>query len=180
MVPSRFSRLPILFHRYLGEVVYGAHDGVITTFALVAGATGAALDQRVALILGFANLFADGISMAGGDYLAERSRRTASNGEGLGECRPALRRALVTFLSFELVGAVPLVAFMLPWQQNRFGIALAASAVALVTLGALRSAVIKCHWVRCGLEMLAVGALAAGAAYAIGGLLARSFGLGPL
>ena len=176
MVPPRLSGLPVLFHRYLGEVVYGAHDGVITTFALVAGATGAALDQRVALILGFANLLADGISMAGGDYLAERSRHTAFQGQGFSEPKPALQRALATFVAFELVGAVPLIAYLVPWQQGRFGLAIAASALALFTLGATRALVIRCHWVRSGLEMLTVGAAAGGAAYAIGAVLSRAFG----
>ncbi|MFP5503049.1 MAG: VIT1/CCC1 transporter family protein [Candidatus Sericytochromatia bacterium] len=170
------NRLPVLFHRYLGEVVYGAHDGVITTFALVAGATGAALDQRVALILGFANLLADGISMAGGDYLAERSRHTAFQGEGLSERKPALQRAMATFVAFELVGTVPLIAYLMPWQQGRFGLAIAASALALFTLGAARALVIRCHWVRSGLEMLVVGAAAGGAAFAIGAVLSRVFG----
>ena len=43
---------------YLGEFVYGAIDGAVTTFAVVAGATGANLSPTIILILGFANLFA--------------------------------------------------------------------------------------------------------------------------
>jgi VIT1/CCC1 family predicted Fe2+/Mn2+ transporter len=53
--------------------VYGGLDGIITTFAVVAGVTGAALSAGVVLILGFANLIADGISMAVGDYLSTKS-----------------------------------------------------------------------------------------------------------
>ena len=53
--------VPAIFNRnYLGEFVYGATDGAITTFAVVAGAAGADLSPTVVLILGFANLFADG------------------------------------------------------------------------------------------------------------------------
>ena len=48
--------------RYVAEVVYGANDGIITTFAVVAGVAGAALDPRVVVILGVANLLADGFS----------------------------------------------------------------------------------------------------------------------
>ena len=52
--------VPSLFDKsYLGEFVYGAIDGAVTTFAVVAGATGANLPSTVILILGFANLFAD-------------------------------------------------------------------------------------------------------------------------
>lgn len=59
--------------RYIGDIVYGAIDGIVTTFAVVAGATGAALSYSVILILGLANLLADGFSMAAGNYLGTRS-----------------------------------------------------------------------------------------------------------
>lgn len=54
-------------------IVYGGLDGIITTFAVVAGVAGASLEVGVILILGFANLFADGFSMAVGDFLSTRS-----------------------------------------------------------------------------------------------------------
>ena len=54
--------------------MYGATDGVVTTFAVIAGVVGASLSPSVVLILGFANLFADGFSMALGNYLSSRSR----------------------------------------------------------------------------------------------------------
>ena len=68
------------FHRtgvggYLRDFVYGANDGIITTFAVVAGVAGADLSARVVLILGFANLLADGFSMAMSNYLGEKSNR---------------------------------------------------------------------------------------------------------
>ena len=59
---------------YLGDLVYGANDGIITTFAVIAGAAGAALPTGVIVILGLANLIADGISMGLSNYLAIRSR----------------------------------------------------------------------------------------------------------
>ncbi|MEK6949084.1 MAG: VIT1/CCC1 transporter family protein [Nanoarchaeota archaeon] len=61
--------------QYLGEFVYGAIDGTVTTFATVSGATGAALSPGIVIILGFANLIADGFSMACGNFLSERSQR---------------------------------------------------------------------------------------------------------
>lgn len=57
------------------DFVYGATDGAITTFAVVAGVVGASLSPSVILILGFANLFADGFSMSIGNYLSEQTRR---------------------------------------------------------------------------------------------------------
>lgn len=62
-----------LFQKYLGEFVYGGIDGSITTFAVVAGAVGAGLEASVIIILGFANLLADGFSMSVGAYLAAKS-----------------------------------------------------------------------------------------------------------
>lgn len=61
------------FTKYLPEFVYGWIDGLVTTFAVVAGATWANLDLSVVLILWFANLFADGFSMSVGAYLANKS-----------------------------------------------------------------------------------------------------------
>lgn len=59
--------------KYLPEFVYGGIDGLVTTFAVVAWATGANLDLSIVLILWFANLFADGFSMSVGAYLANKS-----------------------------------------------------------------------------------------------------------
>lgn len=59
--------------QYLKSAVYGGLDGIVTTFAVVAGVAGAELSAGIVLILGFANLFADGLSMAVGDYLSTKS-----------------------------------------------------------------------------------------------------------
>lgn len=56
------------------DFIYGSFDGSVTTFAVVAGAIGASLSPTIVLILGFANLFADGFAMAAGSYQATRAR----------------------------------------------------------------------------------------------------------
>jgi VIT1/CCC1 family predicted Fe2+/Mn2+ transporter len=58
---------------HMRDVVYGAIDGTVTTFAVAAGATGASLDGGVVLVLGLANLLADGFSMAVSNYLGTQS-----------------------------------------------------------------------------------------------------------
>ena len=58
---------------YLKEWVYGGIDGVVTTFAIVAGVVGASLSPTIVLILGLANLIADGFSMAAGSYSATKA-----------------------------------------------------------------------------------------------------------
>ena len=69
------------FESYFKEVIYGGIDGIITTFAVVAGFSGAALSHDtttelsflVVLLFGLANLFADGVSMGLGNFLSVRS-----------------------------------------------------------------------------------------------------------
>ncbi len=68
---GEFHNVP--FSEYIGDLVYGANDGIITTFAVVAGVSGASLSPGIVIILGAANLFADGVSMAFGNYLATKS-----------------------------------------------------------------------------------------------------------
>jgi VIT1/CCC1 family predicted Fe2+/Mn2+ transporter len=71
-------------HSYLRDLILGAIDGCVTTFAVVAGVAGAALPTAVVVVLGIANLVADGFSMAVGNFqgiraeqqLRERARRT--------------------------------------------------------------------------------------------------------
>ena len=58
---------------YLREWVYGGIDGVVTTFAVVAGVSGAALSPAIVLILGLANLVGDGFSMAAGCYSSTKT-----------------------------------------------------------------------------------------------------------
>jgi VIT1/CCC1 family predicted Fe2+/Mn2+ transporter len=58
---------------YLRDWVYGGIDGTVTTFAVVAGVTGAELSTKALLILGAANLFADGFSMAAANYSGTRA-----------------------------------------------------------------------------------------------------------
>mmetsp|Transcript_42041 Transcript_42041/g.67586 ORF Transcript_42041/g.67586 Transcript_42041/m.67586 type:complete len:292 (+) Transcript_42041:28-903(+) len=66
---------------YVKSIIYGGLDGIITTFAIVAGIAGANLDVEVVLVLGFANLIADGLSMGIGDYLSEVSEIEYINSE---------------------------------------------------------------------------------------------------
>lgn len=60
-------------YNWVADFVYGGIDGAVTTFAVVAGVEGASLSLPIILILGFANLLADGFSMAVGKYLSDKS-----------------------------------------------------------------------------------------------------------
>ena len=60
-------------HNYLRDWIYGGIDGAVTTLAVVTGVAGAQLSNWIILALGFANLFADGFSMAASNYLGTKS-----------------------------------------------------------------------------------------------------------
>lgn len=65
----------VKLQEYMREFVYGGIDGAVTTFAVVAGGFGANLDTGIIIILGFANLLADGFSMSVGAFLSSKSER---------------------------------------------------------------------------------------------------------
>jgi len=67
--------------RYIKSTVYGGLDGIVTTFAVVSGVAGAALSPGILLILGFANLIADGLSMAIGDFLSTKAENEYGKAE---------------------------------------------------------------------------------------------------
>ncbi|MFO7961833.1 MAG: VIT1/CCC1 transporter family protein [Nitriliruptoraceae bacterium] len=159
-----------LLHRYLSEGVYGSNDGLVTTFAIVAGVTGAALENSVVLILGFVSLLADGSSMAASDFLSHRSREARDGGAD--EEPPPLRTAAATFVAFVIAGSVPLISYLIPMPQPwRFPIAAVLTGLTLFVIGASRSLVTSRSWWANGAEMLGVGAGAATIAWVVGRLL---------
>ena len=71
-----------LARHYLSDMIYGANDGIITTFAIVSGVAGAALANRIVIILGIANLLADGFSMGASNFLSIRSDEAVRAADG--------------------------------------------------------------------------------------------------
>ena len=134
---------------------------------------GASLDARTVLILGAANLLADGFSMGASNYLSIRSDEAVrhARGEAISEPYP-LRHGVATTAAFVVAGIVPLLPYVLVAPARRFAVAVAATLVTLFVVGALRSSVTALRWWKAGLEMLAVGALAAAVSYAVGWLIA--------
>jgi VIT1/CCC1 family predicted Fe2+/Mn2+ transporter len=63
---------------YLKDSIYGAIDGAVTTFAVVSSVAGAGLSSGIVIILGLANLLADGFSMASGNFLGTRAENQAA------------------------------------------------------------------------------------------------------
>ncbi len=209
---------------YLRDWIYGGIDGAVTTFAIVAGALGGALGERVILILGAANLVADGLSMAAANYVGSKAekdderrlreielRHLRLDPEGerrevaeimrqmgfegadldraveiitadrerwirtmmLGEYgvtpsrRSPMRAAASTFLSFLLCGLVPLAPFVLGLAAA-WPLSIGLTCAVFFGIGSAKSLWSpQKAWVS-GLEVLAIGAGAALAAYLLG------------
>lgn len=149
---------------YLPELIYDANDGIVTTLAVISGVVGAQLSTQVILILGFANLLADGISMGASDFLSERSKVH----DRLNFFQ-ASKKGLATFGGFILAGIVPLLAYILPWFPDQpFAFAALMAAATLFAVGAARALFTDRGWLRAGAEMLLIGSAAGAVAYGVG------------
>lgn len=221
----------------LRAVVYGANDGIVTTFAVVAGVAGAKLSADVVLILGIANMVADGLSMGMGDFLGSISEEKfkqrqlkmekyefeqipevekqelvemyrekgyskrdseqlveihsknpahaielgfqSEMGETAEKKEQLWRTGLATFIAFVIAGALPLLPYLAAtlgapiMAGDQFPISIMATGIALFSIGSLRTRLTGGSWWVNGLEMLAIGSVAASAAYIFGILVER-------
>jgi len=169
------GRPPDGLGHYLRDVVYGAIDGIVTTMAVVAGATGASFPARVAIVLGVANLAADGLSMAASNYLGLKSELEQA-GASVSAEQP-WRHALATWAAFVVAGAVPLLAYLFAGSAAaRLELAALLSLATLALVGAGRSRFIaRPAWI-CAVEVMAIAGGATGIAYAIGAVADRLVG----
>ncbi|MDP2624577.1 MAG: VIT1/CCC1 transporter family protein [Candidatus Peregrinibacteria bacterium] len=221
-------------YNWLPDFVYGGIDGAVTTFAVVAGVAGAQLSTSIVLILGFANLFADGFSMAVGKYLSDHAEKQRIQSirkkvdknihnnpeekkadlriileergfEGadldkatqimsanekvwidtimshkynlVDENIEPLKGGVATFIAFNLIGFIPLAAYVFnPFfnfeMEIIFYLTAAFTLFALFIVGAVKAKVTgEGSWIRAGFETLFIGGAAAGIAYIVGYLL---------
>ena len=222
------------FQTFLGEFVYGGIDGSVTTFAVVSGAYGANLDSSIIIILGLANLFADGFAMSVGAFLSSKSENEnfekhkaienweidnlrekeveeirdiykAKGFEGellnqvvekitsnrdvwidtmmkeelemIKEEKTPFSIGLVTFVSFVLVGIIPLIVFLIdffnPLDINLFLTSSILTGIAFSLIGTLKAFVNDTNWIRGLLETLLLGGAAAVIAYYVGSILEK-------
>jgi VIT1/CCC1 family predicted Fe2+/Mn2+ transporter len=159
---------------YLPDLVYGANDGIVTTLVVIASVAGAAMSSTVILILGFANLVADGFSMGTSNVLSIRTTITAATRPAM---REASRNGFATFAAFVVAGMLPLSAYLLPLSNEiRFPVSCIFAAVALFAIGACRSLFSDRPWLVAGSEMLALGTIASVVAYGVGAIAAYFIG----
>ena len=220
------------FETYLGEFVYGGIDGCVTTFAVVAGAVGADLGSSIIIILGFANLFADGFAMSIGAYLSTKSEKDnyqkhkqveywevenlpevekaeireiyqAKGFEGrlldevveviisdkdrwvdvmmkeeldmIEEQKLPLVMGMVTYVSFILIGLIPLLIYVwdyfAPVTGSLFLWSSVFTGMGFIIIGILKTYVTQTNAWRGVLETLVLGAIAALVSYYVGDLL---------
>ncbi|MBT8254877.1 MAG: hypothetical protein HKN00_06745 [Flavobacteriaceae bacterium] len=217
------------YQNYLGEFVYGGMDGAVTTFAVVAGAVGAGLDNSVIIILGFANLIADGFAMSVGAYLStksvlenykkheqieywevdnmpEKEREEVveiykSKGfEGdlleqvvdtitsnkdrwvdtmmkeellmLKETKSPVMMGIVTYISFILIGLIPLITYVINYftnvSLNLFVWTSILTSLAFAIIGLLKAKVTETNTVKAVFETMTLGIFAATLAFFVG------------
>jgi VIT1/CCC1 family predicted Fe2+/Mn2+ transporter len=161
------GRIKRFLEYYIGNIVYGANDGIITTFAVISGAAGAGFSSVIIIVLGVANLIADGFSMGASRFLSLRSEQSLTSVRS--ETRSPSADGFATFVSFVTVGALPLVPFLIPAAAaHAFTVSCIATAATLFLVGSARSLVINKNPFAAGLEMLVVGGFAATIAYGLG------------
>lgn len=220
------------YDEYLGEFVYGGIDGIVTTFAVVAASAGAGLSTATIIILGFANLIADGFSMGISAYLSTKSEKElydrerdrvqkaigsparekklikkiysgrgfsgkvleqitdvihqdkdhfvdvvmAEEKQMLPDKKTPVMMGLVTYVSFILIGLIPLTIYLFNLyvgtsEDNLFIISTILAAGAFAFVGFLKGVVTESSRIRAVGETLALGAVAAGLAYFLGDFL---------
>ncbi len=159
---------------YIRDVVLSANDGIVTTFAVVTGSLGASLSPSVVVILGLANLFADGLSMSTGSYLGVKSEIEFEQSEGkkvkIGT-RP-LKNGLVSFFSFGIAGFIPLISFVFKFD-NAVLISSVLVVASLFTVGIFRGIVSNKNVLRTAFENLLIGGASAVVAFYVGEMAKR-------
>ena len=166
--------LPATARHYIRDLVFGASDGIITTFAVVGGVAGGALPPMAVLIIGAANLAADGVSMGVGNFQAIRAHERAREVDSLPEEEAyPWKHGVATLLAFVVAGAVPLLPYAIPaLREARLAWSAGLTLMALFGLGVVRATVTREHWAKSAAETVARGTVVAAAAYAAGAVVA--------
>ena len=161
-------------YKYLPEFVYGGTDGAITTLAVVSGVIGAGLSSSIVLILGFVNLFADGFSMAVSNYLSTNSRNDLNEKKYRRKDNP-IKTAIVTFVSFFVIGFIPLFSFVIAaitnYNQviaNQFIYSSFLTIIALGIVGWFKGEVLGKSKIKSSIQTIVIGGIAAIIAFSAG------------
>jgi VIT1/CCC1 family predicted Fe2+/Mn2+ transporter len=154
---------------HLSNIIYGANDGIITTFAVISGSAGAGFSSKIIIVLGIANLIADGFSMGASRYLSLKSEQDYKHISNDKNARKPSFDGFVTFIAFVLAGFLPLIPFLFDIDPERqFIVSAISTSAAFFFVGSSRNLLTGKGFFISGMEMLAIGGVAASIAYGIG------------
>lgn len=165
---------------YLRDFIYGAIDGAVTTFAVVAGVQGAGLSASVVEIFAGKGFEGEDLERVVEVITADRDlwvTTMLSEELGLGGVEPSpLRAGATTLLAFVAIGSFPLAAFVFDavapgGLEHAFAWSVAMTAAAFFAAGSLKARFVEQAWWRSGLETLTIGGVAAMLAYAAGAFI---------
>jgi len=154
---------------YLGDIILGINDGLVSILGFVAGAYGAVENNILVFITGVAATVAAALSMATAVYLARKSeqelRKNHSNA-----VLPAMKAGSATAVAFTLFSLFPLLPYVLISGAYAFSVSIVLTLLALFAAGALKTTITKEHekWFFRGLEMMGIGASTALISYVVG------------
>jgi vacuolar iron transporter family protein len=150
--------------KYIKDIVYGANDGIVTTFAVISGGYGAGLSVRTIVIIGVVALFADSISMAGSNYLGTKSQNSISV---IKRSQNPVISSMFTLISFIIAGFMPLLPYIIHIEPI-FHYSILSTFLALLVIGSARTYVTGRNPVVGAIEMLVIGGTASLVAYFVG------------
>lgn len=153
---------------YLGDIILGVNDGLVSILGFVAGAYGAIENNLLVFITGVAATVAAALSMAAAVYLARKSEQELRK-----EKHPtasALRAGVATAIAFIFFSLFPLLPYLLVSGIQAFIVSIALTLGALFAAGALKTIITQEHtkWFLRGLEMMLIGATTALISYGVG------------
>lgn len=147
-----------MFQRYIPQMIYGAFDGTVTTFAIVAAAAGANLSARTIVVVGLSKLLADAVSMSSGAYLSAKSEDDHKH--------EAVCISTWTFLAFVIIGFAPIAPYVF-WLDN-FVLSCILTAIVFFSIGATKGHAEKTNIIFSGLQSFVMGTTAALVAFFVG------------
>lgn len=161
--------------KYLPDFIYGAIDGLVTTFAIISGIVGASFSPLIVIILGLASLFADGFSMGTSNYLSIRAENNlkVKYGKEADITKGPVKAGLATFISFVVIGFIPVLPYIVASQLgieegSLFTISSILTGLAFLVVGFVEGSVTgRNRWWSAFLTLM-VGAIAAVIAFVVG------------
>jgi len=166
--------------KYIPEFIYGSVDGTVTTFAVVAASVGAGLSTGVILVLGIANLLADGFSMGASTFLSAQSDESKSNVQ-----KKPIPIGSATFIAFLVAGLAPLLVYgydairgnALEVNPGLFSASVILTLFTFAGIGYVKARVEKSNIAYAILTTVGLGAIAALLAYFAGDWLGNLLGV---